>query len=280
MSPHRDETASSTSETQGWIVALPVGGHEGQAANAGETAGHQCGAIWSKEVPFPGVDAIGVPDYLRNHYWWAYVHPKAVKVFERDWLVNLILWGNYARLRDAALRELGEELPGSTLQVACVYGNLTCRLSDRAAAGRGRIDVVDVLPVQLTNLGRKLPRNAPARLLAMNSTDLNLPGASYDRVLLFFLLHEQPSDYRAQTLSEAYRVVKPGGKIVIVDYALPAWWNPIRYVWGPLLAAVEPFALDLWRRPITDWLPVRPPPERFRREELFGGLYQKLVITR
>ena len=66
-----------------------------------------------------------VPGYLRAHYWWAYIHPKAVKLFERQWLVNLILWGNYKRLRDAALVELGASLSGTTLQVACVYGDLT-----------------------------------------------------------------------------------------------------------------------------------------------------------
>src|SRR3974377_67097 len=66
-----------------------------------------------------------VPDYLNAHYWWAYIHPTAVKLFERQWLVNLILWGNYARLRDAVLAEMGESLPGTTLQVACVYGDLT-----------------------------------------------------------------------------------------------------------------------------------------------------------
>ena len=33
-----------------------------------------------------------IPYYLSAHYWWAYVHPRAVKVFERQWLVNLILW--------------------------------------------------------------------------------------------------------------------------------------------------------------------------------------------
>ena len=32
-----------------------------------------------------------IPDYLEKVYWWAYLHPKAVHVFERDWLVNLIL---------------------------------------------------------------------------------------------------------------------------------------------------------------------------------------------
>ena len=47
-----------------------------------------------------------IPLYLSDTYWWAYIHPQAVNVFERQWLVNLILWGNFARLRDAALSEL------------------------------------------------------------------------------------------------------------------------------------------------------------------------------
>src|SRR5262249_5013853 len=89
-----------------------------------------------------------VPSYLRTHYWWAYVHPLGVKLFERRWLVNLILWGNYSRLCDAALNELGESLPGTTLQVACVYGDLSDRIGKRAAAAHGRLDVVDVVPIQ------------------------------------------------------------------------------------------------------------------------------------
>ena len=228
-------------------------------------------------LPNP-IGGLAVPAYLISHYWWAYVHPNAVKFFERQWLVNLILWGNYSRLRDAALAELGEALPGATLQVACVYGDLTERLCGRAAAGQGRVDVVDVLPIQLDNLRRKLPADAAARLLTMDSTDLRLPAASYDRALVFFLLHEQPRHVRERTLSEVARVVKPGGKIVIVDYARPRWWNPLRYLWGPLLALLEPFALDLWDHEIATWLPGHG--MRHERRSFFGGLYQKLVLTR
>src|SRR5215469_668933 len=151
-------------------------------------------------------DSAGVPHYLKTYYWWAYIHPNAVRVFERDWLVNLILWGNYARLRDAALAELGERLPGRSLQVACVYGDLTCRLSERATAGGGTLDVVDVLPIQLENLGRKLPDDAPVRRLRRDSTRLGVPDARYDRALVFFLLHEQPAPVRARTLAEVTRV--------------------------------------------------------------------------
>src|SRR5262249_30904493 len=133
---------------------------------------------------------------------------------------------------------------------------------------------------QLNNLRRKLARDAPVRLLRMDSTSLDLTDAGYDRALLFFLLHEQPDHYRSRTLSEAFRVVKPGGKIVIVDYAMPHWWHPLRALWRPVLTHLEPFALDLWRQDLAEWLPEPVPAERLRNERLFGGLYQKVVITR
>jgi ubiquinone/menaquinone biosynthesis C-methylase UbiE len=238
-------------------------------------------AGFDERISLPRItDHAAVPHYLNAYYWWAYVHPNAVKIFERQWLVNLILWGNYRRLRDAALAELGRDLPGKTLQVACVYGDLTCTMSNQVAAGGGTLDVVDVLSVQLQNLRRKLPEDAPVQLLPMDSTQLDVPDAHYDRALVFFLLHEQPLHYRKRTLSELLRVVKPGGKIVIVDYALPRRWQPLRYLWRPLLARLEPFALDLWRQEITEWLPAGTPHDTLCKQTFFGGLYQKLVIGR
>jgi hypothetical protein len=50
-------------------------------------------------------------------------------------------------------------------------------------------------------------------------------------------------------------------------------------LWRPLLAKLEPFALDLWREDIADWLP-RAAAVRSRKQVFFGGLYQMLVITR
>jgi len=137
-----------------------------------------------------------IPHYLIAHYWWAYTHPAAVRVFERPWLVNLILFGNYARLCNAVLAEFGESLPGRTLQVACVYGDLTPKLSRRVAQSGGVLDVVDVVPLQLQNLARKLPKAARTRLIHMDSAKLEAPSSRYDRALAFFLLHEQPAAHR------------------------------------------------------------------------------------
>jgi ubiquinone/menaquinone biosynthesis C-methylase UbiE len=220
-----------------------------------------------------------VPAYLQEFYWWAYVHPWPVRAFERGWLVNLILFGNYAKLRDAALAEIAGAAGGRTLQIACVYGDLTVRL-DRQIAEGGTLDVVDVMPIQLQNLQRKLPRGAKAHLLHRDSTSLGLADASYDRVLLFFLLHEQPMAVRRRTLAEAIRVAKPGGKIIVVDYHRPDHWHPLRLAMRALLLRLEPCALDLWQSDLHSFLPDGTEHATIRKQTYFGGLYQKVVLTR
>jgi len=218
-----------------------------------------------------------VPGYLQRHYWWAYVHPKALQVFDRLWLINLILFGNYHRLRDAVLADVDNGPFGKMLQVACAYGNLSVKLAKRAAKDGGELDVVDVLPIQLKNLKWKLPARAPVRLMRMDSTRLKLPNDQYDCVLLYLLLHELPEAERARTVAEACRVLKPGGKLLVVDYDRPSWWSPLRYLLVPFLAVLEPFALSIWRDGIATHLPAGMTVEHRR---FFGGLYQKIVATK
>jgi ubiquinone/menaquinone biosynthesis C-methylase UbiE len=207
------------------------------------------------------------------------VHPNAVRVFERQWLVNLILWGNFGRLRDAALECLGMPIRGRTLQVACVYGNLTQRLVERLD-GDALLHVVDILPVQLENLARKLGPVPGTTLELSDSADLNAPDGHYDQVLVFFLLHEQPLETRKQTLAEALRVTKPGGRVLLVDYHRPHPANPLRLIMAPVLRLLEPFALDLWRDEISTWLPEEVQGLEMQKQTFFGGLYQMIEVRR
>ncbi len=221
-----------------------------------------------------------IPSYLEQTYWWAYVHPRAVQVFERGWLVNSILFGHYAQLREAALDALGApQVTGRTLQLACVYGNLTARLRERMTP-EARLDVVDILPIQLDNLRAKLPADARIALKQGDSSSLDAADGSYDQALLFFLLHEQPEAVRRATLAEAMRVVRPGGRIVIVDYAKPHAWHPLRPLMRQVFRFLEPYAMDLWRHDALDFLPPGTPPAEVRRTSYFGGLYQMQVLTR
>jgi ubiquinone/menaquinone biosynthesis C-methylase UbiE len=218
-----------------------------------------------------------IPRYLVEHYSWAYLDPAAIAFFDRAWVVNLILWGNFRRLTRIAFEALGNEpLTGSTLQVACVYGDLTPRLTRRLAP-HATLQVIDVAPQQLANLRHKLDPDPRIELRLSNSADLGGADGRFDRALVFFLLHEQPESVRRATLSEVVRVIKPGGCIVIVDYHRPSALNPMRYLMQAVLGRLEPYALDLWRRPLNAWLPEHA--VRVERHRLFfGGLYQVLEL--
>ena len=200
-------------------------------------------------------------------YWWAYVHRRPSRSSSAIWLVTSILFGNYGGLRDAALADLGAEVHGQHfLQIACAYGNLTPHLQRRLTP-ESRLDIVDILPIQLSSLGRSCggPRIA---LLHADAASLAFDDAGYDQVLLFFLLHEQPG--RApRDAGRAMRVVKPGGK-VIVDYHRPARWHALRPLMrscsgpsNPRHGPVAPRGPGL--------LPRRPSPPRCRSRPSSAG---------
>lgn len=220
-----------------------------------------------------------VPHYLDQVYWWAYVHPNAVKLFEREWLVSAILFGYYTRLRDAALANLGQTVRGRTLQMACVYGNLTPHLIERLAPD-ARLDVIDILPVQLHNLTRKLEPDPRVNLSLCDASALTAPDARYDQVLMFFLLHEMPEAVRLEAVAEAVRVLKPGGRLVLVDYHRPVRWHPVTPLMRLVFRHLEPFAFALCEHEIEDFLPATARIARIERQHFFGGLYQSLVLTK
>lgn len=160
-----------------------------------------------------------------------------------------------------------------------MYGDLTLRLAERIG-GRGALDVVDVLSVQLENLKAKLKNKGGVTLYRRDSTALGFSDASYDHTLLFFLLHEQPADVRRATLAEAIRVTRPGGRIVLVDYHRPSMLHPMRPLLRLVLGRLEPYALELWREPLSAYLPHGFVPARLRQQTYCGGLYQKILIER
>lgn len=217
-----------------------------------------------------------MPEYVEKYYWWAYGRPWAAKLFDHQFMVNAILLGNYNRLRDVAIAEIGSDFSGCTLQVGCCYGNLTPYLASRAARSGGAVDVIDVLPIQLQTLRNKIRRGEPVHTFLMDAAALQMPDNTYDRVVIFLLLHEQPQAYRERTLHEALRVLKPGGKLVVIDYANPVWWHPARFTSIPVYSQLKPYAVEVWKRGLQKVLPEMAG-NNWRRESYFGNLFQKLV---
>ncbi|ETO28810.1 methyltransferase [Reticulomyxa filosa] len=259
-----------------------------------------------------------IPEYLHHTYWWAYLHPQAVRFWERQWLVNLILWGNFNALREEALRHVqdhflnGESGTKNILQIACVYGNLSEHLVSKILLNRNNkqqstsdskynYHIVDIAPIQLKNtfekLAYRIERLNPKTLTVnkndynrssvdilldqQNSSQLSFETGSMDCVLLFFLLHEQPLDVRVKTLNEAIRVMKD--ELIIVDYHQPVHrLNPWKYFMKQVLTRLEPFAMDLWNHDISQWIDphYRSQVHIAEKKLYFDGLYQKVVIRK
>jgi len=219
-----------------------------------------------------------IPTYLKETYWWAYLDPKAIVLFERQWLVNLILFGNYKRLRNALIEQMNVFKGSRSLQIACAYGDFSESVLSRIG-NDSQFDIIDVAQVQLDNLKRKLGvtyKNVIAH--KQDSSSLTFQDNTFDNVLLFFLLHEQPKSVREKTVNEAVRVCKPGGKVIYIDYHEPK--NKLLKIFMSFIfKTLEPFALDLWSESIES-LHTKNSSSLCSKNTYFFSLYQRVVFEK
>lgn len=214
-----------------------------------------------------------LPDYLVETYSWAYLRPRNLRLLDRPAIVNSILWGNYRRLVRAACDEFA---PGDrVLQAASVYGDLSSRLATRVGSN-GHLDVIDIAPIQVEHCRRKLAGRFNVAVRVADAA--NLGPASHDGVCCFFLLHEVPDLQKRQIVNALLAAVRPGGKVVFVDYHRARWWHPLRPVMSLVFRRLEPYANGLVSRSILQFA-SRPHEFLWRRRTLFGGLYQVVVAT-
>ncbi len=120
------------------------------------------------------------------------------------WLVSFGQWAGWRRL---ALDYLP---PGPTLELA--YGTGVF-FADMLAAGRQAVGL-DLSPYMARQAVRRLNRQGyDSRLCQASAEAIPFPANTFSGLVATF-----PTDYifRPRTLSEAYRVLRPGGRLVIV----------------------------------------------------------------
>jgi ubiquinone/menaquinone biosynthesis C-methylase UbiE len=215
-----------------------------------------------------------LPEYLVKTYHWAYLAERAVRFFDRRWVVSAILWGQYGRLKREACAEVARGQ--RALQAACVYGDLSAVLADSLGPA-GHLTVIDVAPIQIESSRRKLAGRLNVEHVLTNAE--RPPAGQYDVCICFFLLHEVPDRVKRRVLQALFGALRPGGKLVIVDYHAPAWWNPLRPLMYLVWKTLEPFALSWLRHPALDWLGADEVAAS-ESQTYFGGLYQKTVVLR
>lgn len=124
-------------------------------------------------------------------------------------------------LRHAAL------VPGEfVLDVGCGTGVLT-RLAAEAVGATGYAVGIDPGPrmIAAARHATANPLRVEFRLAAIEA--LPFPDATFDTALASLMLHHLPPESKLAGLMEVHRVLKPSGRLVVVDVDRPAhflWW--------------------------------------------------------
>ncbi|MGK2867067.1 MAG: class I SAM-dependent methyltransferase [Mycobacterium sp.] len=101
------------------------------------------------------------------------------------------------------------------LEIGCGTGNLTTRIM--RAQPNAHVTATDPDPRALARARRKARRFNDVRFERVYAQQLPYADASFDRILSSMMLHHLDSEVKYAALSEARRVLRPGGSMHIVD---------------------------------------------------------------
>jgi len=171
----------------------------------------------------PVVDKKRYPAYYRRNFHWqtdGYFSEHSAEMYELG--VELLFRGTADVMRRQIIPPITEHLRGRgdglrLLDVACGTGRT---LHQIAQAHPGlRLYGVDLSPAYIREARKRLAELPEVSLAVENGEALPYADATFDIVTSVYLFHELPRNARRNVVRELFRVVKPGGLVVIEDSA-------------------------------------------------------------
>jgi ubiquinone/menaquinone biosynthesis C-methylase UbiE len=172
---------------------------------------------WERESDRFRDAAVDYPDYYRRQNFHGvkggYLNPDAAMTY--DPVTQYVLPPNETWIRQG----VGDRIQGSPqriLDLGCGTGSTTVLLKQKFP--QAEVVGVDLSPYMLLMANRKAARlGLDLQLCHGNAEHTAFPDASFDVVTASLLFHEMPPEISVRVLQEAFRLLKPGGEVIILD---------------------------------------------------------------
>lgn len=155
--------------------------------------------------------------------------------------------GRHGRLIDELVRASGASPGDDVVDIGCGPGKLVRALGTRVGP-RGSAVGVDPSASAVAYNSRR-DRRPNHRYIQAPAQELPFPDATFDVVTCTFVMHHIPEPHREAALGEMWRVLRPGGRLLLAD-AHPTRWMRMLFTRGGHRHgdAADPFdAVDIRR---------------------------------
>ena len=185
----------------------------------------------------------------KSHVYPIYSNMRLIKLVDFQPIISAILLFQYHHLVSKIVSELKQlDLRDKKVLItSCAFGNVIPRVVKAAVqTGAERVLVADIIHNELVHAKSKLgtfSRNVD--FIEDNATSMKQGAGVVAANVMFFLLHELPHHLKVQALSEAGRMLAPGGKLLLAEFHRPELWV-LRALSWTYFKVFEPLGLALW----------------------------------
>jgi ubiquinone/menaquinone biosynthesis C-methylase UbiE len=109
----------------------------------------------------------------------------------------------------------------NVLEVGCATGTLTLA-AKRKAGTTGKVVGIDIIPEMIEVSREKAKQsNMDITFQTANIQEIPFPDEHFDAVMCSFMIFHMSEPVRRNGIKEIYRVLKPQGRLLVLDIALP-----------------------------------------------------------